>query len=70
MDLATLNKIAFFIPTPGQYEQEYLATYLQELKVAPFATQDKFRIEMLQEVKNFSGFINLQNQHQIDFSLF
>ena len=25
MDLAKLNKKAFFIPTPGQYEQEYLA---------------------------------------------
>ena len=70
MDLATLNKKVFFIPTTGQYEQEYLATYLQEFKVAPFATQDKFRIEMLQEVKGFSGFINRRNQHQIDFSLF
>ena len=70
MDLATLHKKAFFIPTTGQYEQEYLATYLQELKVAPFVTQEEFKIEMLQEVKNFSGFINLQNQHQIDFSLF
>ena len=70
MDLAILNKKAFFIPTTGQYEQEYLATYLQELKVAPFATQEKFKIEMLQDAKNFSGFIKFQNQHQIDFSLF
>lgn len=70
IDLATLNKKVFFIPTTGQYEQEYLAACLQELKVAPFATQEKFKIEMLQEVESFSGFIKLQNQYQIDFSLF
>ena len=29
MDLITLNKPAIFVPTPGQTEQEYLATHLQ-----------------------------------------
>jgi len=29
MDLAKLGKKAFFIPTPGQYEQEYLAKKLK-----------------------------------------
>ncbi len=30
MDLAKLGKKAFFIPTPGQYEQEYLARRLDK----------------------------------------
>lgn len=30
MDLSKLNKKAFFIPTPGQYEQEYLAKKLKK----------------------------------------
>ena len=30
MDLAALHKKAFFIPTPGQAEQEYLAKRLKE----------------------------------------
>jgi hypothetical protein len=36
MDLAKLEKKAFFIPTPGQYEQLYLAKKLEEEGIAPF----------------------------------
>ena len=32
MDLAKLEKKVFFIPTPGQFEQEYLARYLEKKK--------------------------------------
>jgi hypothetical protein len=39
MDLYYLKSKAFFIPTPGQYEQEYLARYLDENNIAPFALQ-------------------------------
>ncbi len=56
MDLAMMRKKAFFIPTKGQYEQEYLAKYLESLKIAPYSTTDKFKIEMLREVENYSGF--------------
>ncbi|PCI11427.1 MAG: glycosyltransferase [Flavobacteriaceae bacterium] len=70
MDLATLGKKSFFIPTTGQNEQEYLATYLQNLKIAPFATQENFKVEMLEEVENYLGFKNSQNTTQIDFNLF
>lgn len=56
MDLAALEKKAFFIPTAGQFEQEYLAKYLQEMKIAPFAPENKFKLEMLKEVDNYSGF--------------
>ncbi len=56
MDLAVLNKKAFFIPTPGQFEQEYLAKRMRRLKIAPFCKQKDFLIEKLHEVEDYSGF--------------
>lgn len=55
MDLAVLNKKAFFIPTPGQLEQEYLANRLEFLKLAPFCNQENFKVEMLELVKKYKG---------------
>ena len=55
MDLAMLEKKAFFIPTPGQYEQEYLAKKLQDEKLVPYATQNDFTIKDLSKVKSFKG---------------
>jgi len=55
MDLAKLEKKAFFIPTPGQYEQEYLAKRLDKHLLVPFSTQDKFRIEKLEKVDSYKG---------------
>ncbi len=55
MDLVKLGKKAFFIPTPGQYEQEYLAKKLQEEGIAPFSKQEDFFIENLKEIENFKG---------------
>lgn len=56
MDLAVLGKKAFFIPTPGQFEQEYLAKILQEKLVAPYATQDEFTTAKLSDLTKYSGF--------------
>ena len=56
MDLAKLEKKAFFIPTPGQFEQEYLAKKLDEEGIVPSCNQDEFDIKMLFEAKNYSGF--------------
>ena len=56
MDLAKLEKKAFFIPTPGQFEQEYLAKKLDEEGIAPSCNQHEFDIELLSTVKNYSGF--------------
>ncbi len=56
MDLAKLKKKAFFIPTPGQFEQEYLAEKMRAEGIAPFATQKEFNIKMLSEVENYTGF--------------
>lgn len=55
MDLAKLGLKAFFIPTPGQYEQEYLARKFKNEGLAPSAKQDKFTIEKLIEVDLYKG---------------
>ena len=56
MDLAKLNKKAFFIPTPGQFEQEYLAKKFQEEKTIPMCNQEDFTIEKLSEIDSYQGF--------------
>ena len=55
MDLVKLHKKAFFIPTPGQYEQIYLAEKLQNEGLVPYATQEAFRIENLSQIEQFKG---------------
>ncbi|MEJ2114449.1 MAG: glycosyltransferase [Flavobacteriaceae bacterium] len=72
MDLANLNKKAFFIPTPGQFEQEYLATYLKELKLVPYCTQEDFSIKKLEEVNKYNGLKYAENRTDFKdlFSLF
>jgi uncharacterized protein (TIGR00661 family) len=56
MDLAVLGKKAFFIPTPGQFEQEYLAKNLHKNNIAPFASQENFTLQKLENLKNYYGF--------------
>jgi uncharacterized protein (TIGR00661 family) len=56
MDLAKLEKKAFFIPTPGQFEQDYLAKKLASEGIAPYCKQDDFDINMLSNIENYSGF--------------
>ncbi len=56
MDLATMRKKAFFIPTPGQTEQIYLAKLLSKNCIAPFAWQTQFKIDDLNKIENFKGF--------------
>lgn len=68
MDLESLNTKAFFIPTPGQYEQEYLAQYLEKQKIAPFASQKNFKINMLNKTENYTGFFNKKISNEVDFS--
>jgi uncharacterized protein (TIGR00661 family) len=55
MDLAKLDKKAYFIPTPGQYEQEYLAKKCKEEGLVPYSTQDHFRIADLNELEKYKG---------------
>ena len=56
MDLAVLRKKVFFIPTPGQFEQEYLASFIKEQSIAPFSKQQDFSLEKLNEIENYKGF--------------
>tara|TARA_R110000868_G_scaffold360484_2_gene622508 strand:- start:3929 stop:4996 length:1068 start_codon:yes stop_codon:yes gene_type:complete len=72
MDLAILKKKAFFIPTPGQDEQLYLAKRLKNFQIAPYCKQHNFTLEKLQEVKSYKGFDMIEHKaafHDL-FSLF
>jgi uncharacterized protein (TIGR00661 family) len=55
MDLTVLEKKAFFIPTPGQYEQGYLAKRLHSLGLVPFCKQEKFKLKELNKVDVYKG---------------
>ncbi len=56
MDLEKLNTKAFFIPTPGQYEQKYLAQYLENKNIAPYAYQKDFELNLLENCEKYTGF--------------
>ena len=66
MDLAKLEKKAFFIPTPGQYEQEYLAKRMEKQELVPYATQDHFEIADLERVNAFKGLTQFDTE--IDYA--
>jgi predicted glycosyltransferase len=66
MDLVKLEKWAFFIPTPGQYEQEYLAKRLEKQKMVPYCAQDDFTLYQLSRMKDFKGLTNFDSQ--VDYS--
>jgi uncharacterized protein (TIGR00661 family) len=63
MDLAKLEKKAFFIPTPGQYEQLYLAKKLEEEGIAPFSFQEEFKIADITNVTKYKGLDSIQSEH-------
>lgn len=56
MDFTKLEKNVFFIPTPGQNEQIYLAKMLQRNKIAPFCNQHDFSLKKLENIKLYGGF--------------
>lgn len=72
MDLAKLNKKAFFIPTPSQFEQEYLAKRLSEMQLAPSCKQEDFNLNKLDEVESYRGLkaINFETNFKDLFSFF
>ena len=55
MDLAVLEKNTFFIPTPGQYEQEYLAKRLRDSGICPSCSQRRFTLERLNKASVYRG---------------
>ncbi len=72
MDLAKVGKKAFFIPTPGQFEQEYLAKRLTKLNLVPSCNQDYFTINKLEMVDNYDGLndFEVEVNYKKLFSLF
>ncbi|MGC1632535.1 MAG: glycosyltransferase [Gelidibacter sp.] len=65
MDLAKLGKKAFFIPTPGQFEQDYLAKEMVTNNLAPSCDQDAFKLEILTNISKFKGLETIA--HETDF---
>ncbi len=59
MDLVTMNKTALLIPTPGQTEQEYLATSLKEKGWFNSTPQNKIDKLDLRELTGISTLPNL-----------
>ena len=72
MDLAKLEKKAFFIPTPGQTEQEYLAKRLTNQGFVPSCKQEEFSIFLLDKISEYKGLksFNTQVNYTDLFSLF
>lgn len=60
MDLAKLEKKAFFIPTPGQFEQEYLAKKYKKEGLVPSSRQEKFKLDGLLLVQLYKGLPNIK----------
>lgn len=60
MDLAKLEKNAYFIPTPGQFEQEYLAKILSEQRLVASCTQTDFKLENLKNTSDYKGLKSLK----------
>jgi predicted glycosyltransferase len=66
MDLATVQKKAIFIPTPGQTEQEYLAARLMEQKIAFSVPQKNFNLAAaMKQVIQYQGFAELSMDHAL-----
>ncbi|MFI2741317.1 glycosyltransferase [Zhouia sp. PK063] len=72
MDLAKLEKKAFFIPTPGQYEQEYLAERLKKHEIVPYCSQEEFTVKKLKKVAIYKGLSAFTTELNFDnlFNLF
>lgn len=56
MDLTFLGAKTFLIPTPGQFEQEYLAKKLKKEGSVPSCAQHKFTLDKLQKIDIYTGF--------------
>ncbi len=55
MDLAVLEKKAFFIPTKHQTEQEYLAKYLAKKQLVTFSSEENFTLNLLKNTQHYTG---------------
>lgn len=66
MDLSALEKKVVFIPTPGQTEQEYLAEYFMQKKIAFYQKQSKLDLKKaLKDSENYTGFRSLPESNDL-----
>jgi UDP-N-acetylglucosamine transferase subunit ALG13 len=72
LDLTALEKKAFFVPTPGQYEQKYLAKRLKALGLVPSCKQENFTINKLDQIPLYKGLTDFRvvTEYASLFSLF
>jgi uncharacterized protein (TIGR00661 family) len=64
MDLIALRKKALLIPTPGQTEQEYLASHLEHEGILPFQHQDAIALEAgVKTLSQYTGFDEMPLDH-------
>lgn len=70
LDLVKLQKKAFFIPTPGQTEQIYLAKRYKKINLATYCNQENFKLELLKKAKFYNGFSNFKTSLNLDFEVF
>ncbi|MEZ4858438.1 MAG: glycosyltransferase [Flavobacteriaceae bacterium] len=72
MDLAAMEKEAYFIPTPGQFEQKYLAKELKQKGIVPSCKQENFTLEKLKEIPFYKGLKDFKTEVNYEklFALF
>ena len=70
MDFAKLTKKVFFIPTPGQFEQNYLAKHLEQQHIAPYCQQEDFNVNQLEQLKNYTDFRKFEFESRLTENLF
>lgn len=62
LDLTKLQKKAFFIPTPGQFEQEYLAKKIKKQGLVPSVKQNSFKIDDLNQISLYQGLPKIESE--------
>ena len=74
MDLNALRSRAFFVPTPGQLEQVFLANHMRKQGIANFSFQKNFNLNRLKESSDSQGFpikkTSNKNSEKILFDVF
>lgn len=66
MDMKALERKVIFIPTPGQTEQEYLATRLKEKGIAYYMDQHQFDLALaLKASEGYTGFTNNNERNDL-----
>ncbi len=64
MDLAVVGTKALLIPTPGQIEQEYLATYHQSL--GQFATATQHAVDLTTDIGRIKATTGITKTHSVN----